>query len=235
MLKWGKQISKKRKARLRSLSTFLSNFGGYFMENIFVKVILMFGTSALCASVTNHRQWCYTLTQEWSADLRAPCHFWYLALPILSLFVPYWPIYGSLRVKIPLPPQKTNKMQSVWAIVYFFKNGAHVSFPEERGERLLLHLPFFDKHTPASCLPLSPSLSASLHLSPFRSPSLVFTFPILKCEMRGGSQDNWPCVSRVVWSRNAAEATHLRAAQQTVKCSTGGRTRLQRERGTRAV
>lgn len=29
--------------------------------------------------------------------------------------------------------QQPNKMQTVGAIVYFFKNGAHVSFPEEWG------------------------------------------------------------------------------------------------------
>lgn len=121
------------------------------------------------------------------------------SLPIFSLFVPYWPIYGSLRVKIlPRPPQKTTKCK-VCEPLFTFSKMVHMSASlRNRGERVLLHLPFFDKHTPASCLPLSPSLSASLHLSPFRSPSLVFTFPILKCEMRGGSQDNWPCVSRVV-------------------------------------
>lgn len=169
-------------------------------------------------------QWFYTLRQEKRIDLHTPCHFWYLIPPIFSLFVSYWPIYSSLRVKIH------NKKKKVWAIVYFFKNGAHVSFPEERGEECFYICHSSINTPPALCLFFFPP-----SISLFPSPSLVFTFPLLKCEMRGGSQDNWPCVSWAVWSRNAAEATHLRAAQQTVKCSTGGRTRLQRERGTRAV
>lgn len=146
-------------------------------------------------------------------------------------------------------------MQIVHCLLFFsflfYKDGAYVSFPEEwggvfGGRCFYICHSSINTHThtyksgPASRLPpaacLHQSLSSSLSLSPLSlSPSPVYTFPTLKCEMRGGSQDNWPCVSRVVWSRNAAEATHLRAAQQTVKCSTGGRTRLQRERGTRAV
>lgn len=63
-------------------------------------------------------------------------------------------------------------MQTVGAIVYFFKNGAHVSFPEEwerGGGGLLLHLPFFDKYTPQPCAPphLLRSISPSCSLSGF--------------------------------------------------------------------
>lgn len=168
-------------------------------------------------------QWFYTLRQEKRTDLHTPCHFWYLIPPIFSLFASYWPIYSLLRVKIH------NIKKSV-SHCLLFQKWCTCQLPWGKGRRVLLHLPFFDKHT-ASLVSFFFPPSISL----FPSPSLVFTFPLLKCEMRGGSQDNWPCVSWAVWSRNAAEATHLRAAQQTVKCSTGGRTRLQRERGTRAV
>lgn len=178
-------------------------------------------------SVWWSRRRCYTLRQEKSTDLHTPCHFWYLTPPSpFSLFVSYWPIYGLLRVKI-----HNKKNVKCVSHCLLFQKWCTCQLPHGTARRVLLHLPFFDKHTTSLCVFFSLPPSISL----FPSPSLVFTFPLLKCEMRGGSQDNWPCVSWAVWSRNAAEATHLRAAQQTVKCSTGGRTRLQRERGTRAV
>lgn len=255
------ELKKKKKARLRNLSKLLTNSGG---KVFFWTVILTCGSqSVLCAAVT--RQAAMLFPATWGES--RPSRIVSLLIPDSPrvVFVPRWPIYSSQGVKIPSSPtnlknKQTKKPQhnktkqqnaecALFTFFFFTKNGAHVSFPEERGRVAVgvpLHLPFFDKHAhthphasqPASRLPLPACLLPSLSLSfpAFRSlPLRFYTFPTLKCEMRGGSQDNWPCVSRVVWSRNAAEATHLRAAQQTVKCSTGGRTRLQRERGTRAV
>lgn len=123
--------------------------------------------------------------------------------------------------------QQPNKMQTVRAIVYFFKKWCTCQLP--RGMRVqYFYICHSSINTPTSLVSFPPRLLCSIASSCSLS---VLTLPLLKCVMRGGSQDNWPCVSWVVWSRNAAEATHLRAAQQTVKCSTGGRTQLQREQG----
>lgn len=86
-------------------------------------------------------------------------------------------------------------MQTVGAIVYFFQKTVHMSASLRNGGGVFLHLPFFDKYTHQPCVFPSPSPSFP---SPIHAPSLVFTLPLLKCEMRGGSQDNWPCVSWVV-------------------------------------
>lgn len=133
--------------------------------------------------------------------------------PHLGLFTARW--WQTFTIKT-----------SVRAIVYFSQKMVHMSASLwNRGRSTFASAILRQTHHQLCSPPISL----------FPSPSLVFTFPLLKREMRGGSQDNWPCVSWAVWSRNAVEATHLRAAQQTVKCSTGGRTWLQRERGTRAV
>lgn len=188
--------------------------------------LIFFRSNAGCASGMEHVVMLYSHTSR-------PVHtvsLLILDLLTLFLFAFYWPIYNLLRAKNNNNNNK-KRIKSVWAIVYFFKNGTHASFPMEQGEGCFL-ICHSSINAPPALLPPLP------HLSPFSSylfPSLVFTSPLLKREMRGGSPDNWPCVSWVVWSRKATEATHLRAAQQTVKCSTGGRTRLQREQGTRAV
>lgn len=215
------------RARLNNLSTLLHNLGRIFQRKKMCKsVVNVWHKCRMCLCDKTGSDVIHCDKRRAQTFIRCVT-FEYLTPPIFSLVVSYWPIYGLLRVKI-----HNKKKSKVCELLFTFSKMVHMSASlRNRGGWVLLHLPFFDKHTPALSLSLPPSLPPSISF--FRS--LVFTFPLLKCEMRGGSQDNWPCVSRVVLSRNAAEATHLRAAQQTVKCSTGGRTRLQRERGTRAV
>lgn len=54
--------------------------------------------------------------------------------------------------------QQRKKMQTVRAIVYFFKM-VHMSASLRNGGRVLLHLPFFDKYTHQPCVFSSPSPS----------------------------------------------------------------------------
>lgn len=193
----------------------------YFREKRNLKkYLLIFATNIKCVTLLDEEVVLYTKTRE--GQTFAPCvTLWYFSpSSAFSLFSSSWPIYSSLMANIH------NKNKCASHCLLFTKKWCTCQLPCGTGGEVLLHLRFFDKHTTSFAPP---------PISLFPSPSLVFTFPLLKREMRGGSQDNWPCVSWAVWSRNAVEATHLRAAQQTVKCSTGGRTWLQRERGTRAV
>lgn len=209
----------KIRAEFNILSIFL-HMPWYFREKRNLKkYILIFATNIKCVTLLDEEVALYTKTRK--GQTFAPCvTLWYFSPPsAFSLFSSSWPIYSSLMANIH------NKNKCASHCLLFTKNGAHVSFPVEQGEKYFC-ICDSSTNTPPALLP---------PISLFPSPSLVFTFPLLKREMRGGSQDNWPCVSWAVWSRNAVEATHLRAAQQTVKCSTGGRTWLQRERGTRAV
>lgn len=104
-------------------------------------------------------QWFYTLRQEKRTDLHTPCHFWYLIPPIFSLFASYWPIYSLLRVKIH------NIKKSV-SHCLLFQKWCTCQLPWGKGRRVLLHLPFFDKHTASlvSFFSLPPSLSFHLPL-----------------------------------------------------------------------
>lgn len=90
------------------------------------------------------------------------CHFWFLIPHTFSLFVSYWPIYSLLRVKIQNNKKKCKVCEQLFT---FFQKWCTCQLPCGSGRGVLLHLPFFDKHTISLASFHTPS--PSLHLSSY--------------------------------------------------------------------
>lgn len=91
--------------------------------------------------------------------------------------------------------KKNNNNQikcKLWELLFGFSKMVHMSASLRNGGGGCFYICHSSINTHSS---LVFSLPISFVPSLLPAPSLVFTLPLLKCEMRGGSHDNWPCVS----------------------------------------
>lgn len=129
----------------------------YFREKRNLKkYLLIFATDIKCVTLLDEEVILYTKTRE--GQTFAPCvTLWYFSpSSAFLLFSSSWPIYNSLMANIH------NKNKCASHCLLFTKNGAHVSFPVEQGEKYFC-ICDSSTNTPPALLP-PPSLSFHLPL-----------------------------------------------------------------------